>query len=635
MAAGLAGLVLPSAAQVPAMLNYQGRMLVAGTNFHGVGQFKFALVQGAGPALLWKNDGSGGDSEPAAAVSLPVNSGLVMTLLGDATLANMTAIPVTVFTNSDVRLRVWFDGGPGFQQLLPDQRIVSVGYAMMASTVPDGSITAAKLAPGVLSATNLPANSVSSSQLADSIALGTNALNGRLDIFSTPLGGPVWSLDGAANLLTLFGDDGQENARLWGPIYGELLLRDSVGHQTAVQLSANGNNGGQLFLNNSNGSTRASLSGLNSGGALTLYQADGGIGVFVDGESSGAGLLDIRNTNGTTLTRLTGDSGGRVDTAGEFRLMSSIGGNEWATIEKNGSGGGAFRTIDEVGNTTAVLASQATGVGGFLHVHMGNSIWPGVVVDGDDGNSGAILLKAANDATRLVLDAYNGDGAEISLRHTNNIETVEIIASESGVEGGQLLMRNKSGFQTVQLDGDASGNGSGYLRLYKGDGSTGVTIEGDASGEGKITTQVLQITGGSDLSEQFDIQSIHAELKAGMIVCIDSENPGRLVTSSKAHDTTVAGVVSGAGGVKPGMLMGQRGTAADGQHPVALTGRVYCWVDADQGAVKPGDLITTSATPGHGMKVTDHAKAQGAVIGKAMSALAQGKGLVLVLVSLQ
>jgi hypothetical protein len=35
------------------------------------------------------------------------------------------------------------------------------------------------------------------------------------------------------------------------------------------------------------------------------------------------------------------------------------------------------------------------------------------------------------------------------------------------------------------------------------------------------------------------------------------------------------------------------------------------------------------------MKVIDHAKATGAIIGKAMSPLADGKGMVLVLVSLQ
>ena len=83
------------------------------------------------------------------------------------------------------------------------------------------------------------------------------------------------------------------------------------------------------------------------------------------------------------------------------------------------------------------------------------------------------------------------------------------------------------------------------------------------------------------------------------------------------------------------MLMGQSGSIANGKHPVALTGRVYCHVDASFGAIEPGDLITTSSTPGHGMKVGDHDQAQGAIIGKAMTGLKEGRGLVLVLVSLQ
>ena len=57
--------------------------------------------------------------------------------------------------------------------------------------------------------------------------------------------------------------------------------------------------------------------------------------------------------------------------------------------------------------------------------------------------------------------------------------------------------------------------------------------------------------------------------------------------------------------------------------------------DASNGAIQPGDLLTTSATPGHAMKVTDHHQAQGAIIGKAMTGLSEGKGMVLVLVSLQ
>ena len=50
-------------------------------------------------------------------------------------------------------------------------------------------------------------------------------------------------------------------------------------------------------------------------------------------------------------------------------------------------------------------------------------------------------------------------------------------------------------------------------------------------------------------------------------------------------------------------------------------------------AIKPVTRI--SATPGHAMKVSDHTKSQGAILGKAMSALKEGTGLELVLVTLQ
>lgn len=126
------------------------------------------------------------------------------------------------------------------------------------------------------------------------------------------------------------------------------------------------------------------------------------------------------------------------------------------------------------------------------------------------------------------------------------------------------------------------------------------------------------------------------KVEPGMVVCIDPEEAGRLVTSAKPYDKTVAGIISGAGGLNTGMLMGQEKSIADGAHPVALSGRVYCLVDATEQGIEPGDLLTTSTTVGHAMKVMDHALAVGSVIGKAMTPLAKGqKGLVMVLVSLQ
>jgi hypothetical protein len=120
-----------------------------------------------------------------------------------------------------------------------------------------------------------------------------------------------------------------------------------------------------------------------------------------------------------------------------------------------------------------------------------------------------------------------------------------------------------------------------------------------------------------------------------MVVRIDEENPGKLTISKQAYDHRVAGIISGAGGIKPGVLLSRSDSLAEGSHPVALTGRVYCWADVSNGPIDPGDLLTTSTLPGHAMKVTDPMKAQGAIIGKAMTGLKMGKGLVLVLVTLQ
>jgi hypothetical protein len=142
----------------------------------------------------------------------------------------------------------------------------------------------------------------------------------------------------------------------------------------------------------------------------------------------------------------------------------------------------------------------------------------------------------------------------------------------------------------------------------------------------------LTITGGADLAEPFQMSS--EGIPKGAVVIIDDQNPGHLKLSSEAYDKRVAGVVSGANGIKPGISLHQEG-AIDGGENVALSGRVYVQADTALGAIKPGDLLTTSATPGHAMKVTDHARAQGAILGKAMGQLKQGKGMVLVLVTLQ
>jgi hypothetical protein len=121
-----------------------------------------------------------------------------------------------------------------------------------------------------------------------------------------------------------------------------------------------------------------------------------------------------------------------------------------------------------------------------------------------------------------------------------------------------------------------------------------------------------------------------------MVMVIDRERDGKLTPCTHAYDTAVAGIISGAKGLQPGMIMKAEGQPhAEGELPVAMTGRAWCLADAAHGPIRRGDRLTTSATAGHAMRVSDESRAPGAVIGKAMTELESGTGLVLVLVNLQ
>ena len=104
---------------------------------------------------------------------------------------------------------------------------------------------------------------------------------------------------------------------------------------------------------------------------------------------------------------------------------------------------------------------------------------------------------------------------------------------------------------------------------------------------------------------------------------------------TRRYDKRVAGVISGAGDYKPGIVLDKRQPSSGNRQPVALLGKVFCKVDAQFGAIEVGDLLTSSPTPGHAMKTDDPFKAFGAVIGKALRPLTEGQGLIPILIALQ
>jgi hypothetical protein len=135
----------------------------------------------------------------------------------------------------------------------------------------------------------------------------------------------------------------------------------------------------------------------------------------------------------------------------------------------------------------------------------------------------------------------------------------------------------------------------------------------------------------ADCAENFDIGA-ELSVEPGTVMVLGEE--GALFPSLLAYDKRVAGVISGAGEYKPGIVLDNRETSVKRQ-PVALLGKVYCKVDAAFDAIEVGDLLTTSPTPGHAMKAADHAKAFGSVIGKALRSFSRGRGLIPILIALQ
>jgi hypothetical protein len=136
---------------------------------------------------------------------------------------------------------------------------------------------------------------------------------------------------------------------------------------------------------------------------------------------------------------------------------------------------------------------------------------------------------------------------------------------------------------------------------------------------------------GADCAEQFEVADAQ-QLEPETVLVINEG--GALRESNEAYDRRVAGVISGAGEYRPGIVLGGASHSED-RALVAVVGRAYCKVDARQAPIELGDLLTTSATPGHAMRADDPVRAFGAVIGKALGPMSDGCGLIPMLVALQ
>lgn len=389
------------------------------------------------------------------------------------------------------------------------------------------------------------------------------------------------------------------------------------------------------------------------------------------------GTVDVQDGAGTTTVQLDGTLGdatvGGGGQDGAVRVLDAAGNvrislDEGDVIVRDGAGTDVFH----VNGSNAAVYVGGTGNEGDLIVRdaqareviHANASNAGLYV-GANGNEGDVIVRDGGGRETIHLD---GGGSNITVRRVvgrtlRNVLLFDggnaaLYIGTNGIEG-DIRVRDSAGRDVFQVDGNsaavyigADGN-EGDLIIRDGSGRDVFHFTADfalmevgaAGNEGDIRVRDaagnvrIHLDGGAgdirlhgaDCAEHFDVSDAD-DVDEGTVLVIDDD--GALCTSTSAYDRRVAGVVSGAGGYRPGILLDSF-AEAPGRRPIALAGKVYCKVDASHGPVRVGDLLTTSDTAGHAMRVSEPARAFGSVLGKALAPLTTGRGLVPVLVTLQ
>ena len=208
-----------------------------------------------------------------------------------------------------------------------------------------------------------------------------------------------------------------------------------------------------------------------------------------------------------------------------------------------------------------------------------------------------------------------------------------MVGSSDGGDGVEGFSKSRNGvFGQSETGSGLHGYSKEQHGIYaRSDTGMAGYFDGNVHVNGKITAKVDICLERADCAEDFDIIGLE-KVEPGTVMVIESE--GALKPSSQAYDKRVAGVISGAGIYKPGIILDKQESSKN-RMPIALMGKVYCKVDASYGAIEVGDLLTTSPSFGYAMKADDPMKAFGSVIGKALQSLASGEGLIPILIALQ
>jgi hypothetical protein len=293
---------------------------------------------------------------------------------------------------------------------------------------------------------------------------------------------------------------------------------------------------------------------------------------------------------------------------------------------------------------TGVVGTSETGVGVW-----GSSKASSAVGGMAESGAGVHGVSKTGPGVRGDSDTSNGvEGVSKSFSGINGISDTGTGVRGSSPAGTGVVGTSETGVgvwgssKASSAVGGMAESGAGMHGVSKtgpgvhGESESGVGISGRGGRLAGFFEGDVEVTGdirlvNADCAEEFEVSGTE-KVEAGTVMILS--NAGLLQESRQPYDKRVAGVISGAGDYKPGIVLDKQQTAGNRQ-AIGLLGKVFCKVDAQFGAIEVGDLLTTSPTPGHAMRTSDPLQAFGAVIGKALRPLTQGQGLIPILITMQ
>lgn len=358
----------------------------------------------------------------------------------------------------------------------------------------------------------------------------------------------------------------------------------------------------------------------------------------------------------------------------------------------------ATTAIYGLGNTSIGvlgISSNSIGVGGYSPNNIGvlgaSVDSPGVygsTSGAGNGVQGASTRGYGGDFSSANNDAadFHGNNWGIYVVNHGSHPAIQSFAYHDGSYGGYFT-------SDIYRAGYFKSGSPSFYSLFV-DAQNGPTqtlaaleVRGSISGEGDLV--IAGSKAGYVVDEMQNADSVNLEPGDVVVIAEDSSAPvlgqipvPRIKLATNANDTAVVGVVDQVMYVPdaatraayeaqetadhdaaaraqndPGnkqewmanianRISDEAGTLHRDSYATSATPGGYCSVvtlgaykavkaDASFGAIRAGDLLTTSSRAGYVMRVADKAAASGAIVGKALSSLAAGTGRVTVMVTLK